>query len=941
MKERKIGIPLEGLAELSRIVAAEGAVLLKNNEQTLPFVEGDSISVFGRCQKEYYRSGTGSGGAVHVPYTTNLLDSLRRVSKIKINERLAEAYETFIQEHPFDNGGGGWAAEPWHQAEMPLTGTLVREAAACSNKALVVIGRTAGEDKDNADEQGSYRLTIEEEQMLEQVCGIFDQVVLALNVSNIIDLSWLEQSLYKEKIKSIIYLWHGGMEGGNAAVDVLCGSVTPSGKLTDTIAYSLSDYPSTKEYGNRERTYYTEDIYVGYRYFETFAPEQVQIPFGFGLSYTEFLMEGESCIVRENCIEVSATVQNKGHHYAGKEVVQVYLEAPQGRLGRPARQLVGFAKTGLLSPGERQTVCVHIPLERLATYDDSGVTGHKSCYVLEAGEYKLHVGSSIRCTREIPVQNGHKEHQGGLVIENLQILHQLQEAVAPEEAFQRIKPGHRKDDGRYGIHYEPVPLSTVDLAERIEKNLPEELPITGDKGIKFQEVRSGKATIEQFVAQLQLSDLAAIVRGEGMGSTKVTPGTAAAFGGVTHKLLSYGIPVACAADGPSGIRMDTGFLATQLPIGTLLACTWDTQLVKELFSLQGQELVRNEIDTLLGPGINVHRNPLNGRNFEYFSEDPLVTGSFAAAVVAGIAVSGAVGTMKHYACNNQETGRQTVNAVISERALREVYLKGFEMGVKEGGGSSIMTAYNPVNGHWTASHYDLNTTILRKEWGYTGIVMTDWWAQVNNVVEGGSPNTWDTRSMVRSQNDLYMVVNNHGAELNPNGDNTESSVAEGKLTIGELQRCAMNILGFLLQAPVCDRPVKVPEIVSFSAREVVGEGTCYRSEEGKDHAVRIPVEKQCGTHLEGIQRFSFQSGASGIYGMHVKLSSEESNQVQMICHVSLNGKRFTTLQTNGTGGQWRLQKLAEVELENGFYELELQFVNPGIQVEYMDFVLVS
>lgn len=933
METKKIGIPMEGLADLCRVAAAQGAVLLKNEENVLPFKEGEKVAVFGRCQLDYYKSGTGSGGAVNVEYTTNLIGGLRSAFEGLVDEELAAVYERFVQENPFDNGGGGWAAEPWFQKEMPLSDEVAAAAAVRADKAVVVIGRTAGEDQDNADAPGSYRLTETELLMLEKVCAHFDKVVVALNVSNVIDMSWAVDEKYAGSIKSIIYLWHGGIEGGNAAADVLVGKVTPSGKLSDTIAYSLQDYPSTEGYGDRQVSYYKEDIYVGYRYFETFAPGKVQYPFGFGLSYTTFDTKIVSFNWQESGVSVVAEVKNTGAKYAGKEVVQVYAQAPQGKLGKAAKVLAGFGKTGLLAPGQSEKLEIWIPFSYLASYDDSGVTGHKSCYVLEAGKYVFYVGNSIRDV----VVAGEKD------LGQLQVLEQLQEASAPVREFNRLKPGSQKADGTYNAETEAVPQSTVDLAARIEENLPDKLPITGDRGIRFSDVKEGRASLDDFVAQLSVEDLAAIVRGEGMCSTKVTPGTAAAFGGVTDSLLAYGIPLGCAADGPSGIRMDNGAKATQVPIGTLLACSWDLALVEELFELQGQELVRNEIDTLLGPGINIHRNPLNGRNFEYFSEDPLLTGKMAAAVIKGIAKHGAQGTVKHYACNNQETARHSVDAIVSERAQREIYLKGFELAVKEGKAQSIMSSYNPVNGHWTASHYDLDNTILRREWGFEGILMTDWWAKMNDVVEGGEANLQDTRSMVRAQNDLFMVVNNFGAEMNPHGDNTVESVQKVKLTVGELQTCAKNIVRFLLKAPASERPVKVAEVIKIAAgQQGFGqEAVKYPEISQNQDAITVPVQKLCGEYLEGEQTFLLQVNTPGVYEMCVKVTSKESDLAQMACRISLNETEVSTFQINGTWGRWQLQKLAKVELEAGQYTLKLVFVRPGMQIEHVQFTAVT
>ncbi len=926
MGTKMIGIPMEGLADLSREAAAQGTVLLKNENQVLPLKAGEKIAVFGRCQLDYYRSGTGSGGSVNVEYTTNLIGGLRTIHEITVDEQLVGIYEKFIQDNPFDNGGGAWAGEPWFQKEMALTDEIVAKAAEKNQKAVVVIGRTAGEDKDNADAPGSYRLTETELLMLEKVCTHFEKVIVVLNVSNIIDMSWATAEKFGNGIQAILYVWHGGIEGGNAAADVLAGRVNPSGKLSDTIAYSLEDYPSTEGYGDKIVSYYKEDIYVGYRYFETFAPEKVQYPFGFGLSYTTFRTEVKECSWAENSFSVKVMVENTGAEYAGKEVVQVYVEAPQGKLGKPAKVLVGFAKTKLLAPGETQNLEIEVPFYYFASYDDSGVTGHKSCYVLEEGNYTVYVGNSVKDS----VVAGGKEWKCP------EVLTELQEASAPTAAFDRMKPGSQKADGTYWLEKEPVPQRTIDLAARIQENLPKTMHITGDTGIRFMDVKNGKASLEDFVAQLSVEDLAAIVRGEGMCSTRVTPGTAAAFGGVTDSLLSYGIPLGCAADGPSGIRMDNGAKATQLPIGTSLACTWDMELVEALFDLQGQELVRNEIDTLLGPGINIHRNPLNGRNFEYFSEDPLLTGKMATAVVKGIAKHGGQGTVKHYACNNQETSRYTVDAIVSERAQREIYLKAFEMVVKEGNAQSVMSSYNPVNGHWTASNYDLDNTILRKEWGYKGILMTDWWAKMNDVVEGGESNFQDTRSMVRSRNDLYMVVNNFGAAMNPHDDNTLEAVSKGELTIGELQNCAQDIVRFLLNAPASERPVKVPEIVKVPALESV-EGEAIVERQG---ILTVLVEKLCGEYLAGEKVFRLKVETPGTYEVAVKVTSKEQDLAQMACRIMLNDTEVSTFQINGTWGRWQMQKPATVELEAGEYQLKLVFVRAGMQIAYVEFKTV-
>lgn len=925
MNTIKYGVPFEGFSDFSRKVAAEGAVLLKNEKQVLPIHQNRNVSIFGRTQINYYRSGTGSGGSVHVTHTTNLLDGLRRKKQIRVNEELAVVYEKWIEQNPFDNGGGGWAAEPWHQKEMPLTDELVSAARKKSDKAIIVIGRTAGEDQDNADAPGSYQLTAEEKAMLDRVTTYFEQTVVVLNVSNIIDMNWMNDESYIHPISSVIYAWHGGMEGGNAIADVLVGDVTPSGKLTDTIAYSINDYPSTRNYGNEHRSVYEEDIYVGYRFFETFRPEKVQFEFGYGLSYTQFSIVPEEAKLTlkegEQYVEIGVTVQNIGTDFAGKEVVQVYYEAPQGELGQPAKALAAFVKTRELQAGESQRLTVSFPVHVMASYDDAGVTGHPSAYVMEAGTYRLYVGNSIRNVVEIDV-----EGQKGYVVQTLQVVEQLQEAMAPTESFTRMKPGTRNEDGTYELTSAEVSTRKVSLAERIEKHLPKTLEQTGNQGYKLRDVYDRKVSMEAFIAQLSDQDLAAIVRGEGMSSPLVTPGTASAFGGVSDALFSYGIPVACTSDGPSGIRMDSGHKATQVAIGTLLAATWNTELVEELYVMEGKELISNDIDALLGPGLNIRRSPLNGRNFEYFSEDPLISGMFAAACVRGIMKGGSNGTLKHFACNNQEKHRSKVNAVVSERALREIYLKGFEIAVKQGGANSIMTSYNPINGHWAASNYDLNTTILRGEWGFKGIVMTDWWAIMNDVVHGGPADRKYTNMMVRAQNDLYMVVSNYGAETNVWGDNTMESLADGSLTRGELQRCAMNICEFLMQAPVFSREQVIEETIhAFKANPSLSSEQAQALSQNR----QVNISSAESTYMNVEQ--------AGVYRIFAHVMSPENELAQSACNVTLNDQTVTTIQTNGTEGRWIKLKLVKIELEAGLYELKLDFVKPGMQIDWIEF----
>ncbi len=920
MKENQIGIPLEGFSAFTRKVASEGMVLLKNEEQMLPLKEGEHVAIFGRSQIDYYRNGTGSGGAVNVAYTVHILDGLRAQNGCVVDEILADRYSEWIQTHPYDNGNGAWAAEPWHQEEMPVTEELLCQASDRNQKAIVVIGRTAGEDQDNKKEEGSYLLTTEERALLQGVCRYFDQVAVLLNVSNIIDMGWMEEETIQKSLKAVLYIWQGASEGGNAVADILNGVVSPSGKLTDTIADCLEDYPSTKNYGHPYKNIYEEDIYVGYRYFETFAAERVKFPFGYGLSYTTFVIEPSAfhCDMERRELLVTGKVKNTGC-VSGKEVVQIYIQPPQGQLGKPSKVLAGFCKTRCLEPGEEEIVSIHIPFWYIASYDDAGKTGRKSCFVMESGEYQIFMGNSSRADKVVLSKEGNP-----FLIGELLVLEQLEEALTATEHFQRLIPGRKREDGMFDMVYEQAPTRTIDLEKRIYDRLPSAIPYTGNQEITLRDVMEKRASMEAFLAQMSAEELAIIVRGEGMSSPKVTSGTAAAFGGVSDSLLDFGIPVACAADGPSGIRMEGGGKATQLPIGTLLAATWNTPLVEELYEWEGREMVQNHIDTLLGPGLNIRRNPLNGRNFEYYSEDPLVSGMMAAAAVRGIRKGGGEATLKHFACNNQEEGRTTAEAVVSERALREIYLKGFEIAIKEGEAHSVMSSYNPLNGYWTASNYDLLTTILREEWGFTGIVMTDWWAKMNHVIKGGEPSTTYTGYMLRAQNDIYMVVSNNGAEVNASQDDTLHALQRGELTIGELQRAAGNICNFIMKCLAFRTEKRIQSTERIITPIVDGPDTTI-------------IGDKLQLSEKDMSR-GFEVDQEGVFDVLIRCRCMGNNQMQAASNILLNKQEINILQTNGTDGKWIIQKLTKVSLAKGYYKPSIESLKEGIQIEWIEFI---
>ena len=918
---------LEAYAQTAREAAAEGAVLLRNTGGVLPLAKGSRLALFGRSQFHYYKSGTGSGGLVNTAYVTGIAEALEQSGDYVLNDTVKERYLEWLKDHPFDQGSG-WAQEPWFQEEMPLEEAFVREAARDSDIALIIIGRTAGEDKDNVAAEGSYLLTGQEEQMLKTVCGIFSKTVVLLNVGNLIDMKWVEQ--YEPS--AVLYVWQGGQEGGNGAADVLSGRVSPSGRLSDTIARDINDYPSTAYYGDAKRNFYAEDIYVGYRYFSTFAPEKVLYPFGFGLSYTTFSLSTELSGLPpfffgdralENGAKFRVGVRNTGA-VRGKEVVQVYCQPPQGLLGKPVRSLCGFAKSDALEPGEFQEVTINVPWYLLASYDDTGVTGNKSCYVLEPGDYIFYVGENVRDAAEA----------GRLKLPELVVMERLEEALAPTVEFSHMRPGEQKEDGTYSVAWEKAALRTADPAGRRLERLPREYPYTGDKGYVLGDVDAGKVSMGSFLAQFTDEELCCLTRGEGMCSPKVTPGTASAFGGLTERLQGFGLPAGCCADGPSGIRMDCGTLAFAMPNGTCLACTFNLELVEELYEWEGMELRKNQIDTLLGPGMNLHRNPLNGRNFEYFSEDPLLTGKLAAAQLKGMQKYGVTGTIKHFACNNQEYNRHFVETVVSERALRELYLKGFEIAVKEGRARSVMSTYGPVNGFWTASSYDLLTTILRGEWGFQGIVMSDWWARGND--EGEEATTKNTTAMVRSQNDLYMVTAD--AQANANGDNSLEGLRTGLVTRGEFQRSAANICRFLMASPAwlrmqgveteLDRQLKAyaqqenAVIGPFVEVEVDGETwvdpALISTGKERNTTLQVSVKKQ------GVCRIAFTCRAS----------EKTMDLAQLPLSFFHDGRLVATVSIKGSQKQWE-RKVVEFpdRITSSTFYVKLFFAQFGMEVK--------
>ena len=758
------------IAAQARAMAADGIVLLKNEDKTLPITGQTRVAVFGRSAVNYFTVGYGSGGDVVSPYRRNLMEGLLEHG-VKVDGILASQYETWCSRPRNVPDEGYWAHWPMSNPEMPLKAEDVAAAALRCDMALVVIGRAAGESRENVLKPGSYYLTDREKAMLDVVATYFHRVCLVMDCGNVIDMSWTRD--YENKLTAIVYAWQGGMESGTALADVLTGAVNPSGKLTDTIAVKYEDYPSSQSFGAMAFNAYTEDIYVGYRYFETFAPDRVLYSFGFGLSYTRFRLSSQAA-VSGNQVTVNTTVENMGDE-AGREVVQVYVDLPCGTLGNPKRVLAGFKKTGLLRPGQQQVVDVSFDLASLASFDDTGCTGHKDAFVLEAGNYCVQAGTSIRDVKAVVC----------IVKQGLEVVRQLHEcnAVRPEHGFCRMvnKGG--------ALDMEMVPTANRNLKQDILAHLPQELT-PGQTEFTFEDVKARRCTPEEFVAQLSDQELDDITHGFGLMNDPSGPaGNAGSLGGVTEALKKRGIPTVITTDGPSGIRIRR--TCSLLPCGTCLASTFDPEGVEALYRLLGREMVLQGTQVLLGPGMNIHRNPLCGRNFEYYSEDPLLTGKIAAAMVRGIQSQGVSACPKHFACNNQETNRNKCDSRLSQRAQREIYLKGFEIAVKESDPWCLMTSYNLVNGVWSHYHYELVTDILHDEWGYRGLTITDWWMQPGAAPE--FPAITNDACRIRAQVDVLMPGEIQERTLvaslaDPNG-----------VTRAEAQRCAVNVIKFILK----------------------------------------------------------------------------------------------------------------------------------------------
>ena len=735
----------EGMAALIRQAGAESCVLLKNNG-ALPLRPGQRLSVFGRCQLDGFAVGYGSGGNVRAPYVRTLIDGLE-ASDLELDRSLLLQYRAWVSREENKAEAGWWGHWPFHYPEMPVTTAIAQRSARFADTALVVIGRAAGEDRDNMLSPGSFYLTEQERGMLDAVTASFPKTVVVLNIGSIIDMSWTEE--YGDRLSAILIIWQGGMEAGNAAADVLTGRVSPSGRVADSIARNYADYPSSKNFGGLDYNEYAEGVFIGYRYFDAFAPDKLLYPFGFGLSYTRFETTPLDLVRESGAVTFSVRVKNVGA-CPGKEVVQLWCAPPRGAIEKPPRVLCAFAKTKTLAPGEEQTLVLACMDRDFASYSE-----HSHAFVLEAGEYRFSVGD---------------QYAGGF---------SLEECAELEVC-------------------EPIVLESRALRERILARLPEAADAVPAPGATLDDVRAGRVSLDSFLAGLSPAELESLTRGEGrMNSPLGVTGNTGILGGVLAPMRDRGVRALVTADGPAGLRLQES--SSLIPIGTALACTWNTELVEALHRKIGEEMTHYGVDIHLAPGMNLHRDPLCGRNFEYYSEDPLLSGKMAAAAVRGVQSQGHASCPKHFACNNQETNRNRNDSRVSERALRELYLRGFEICVREAKPLCLMTSYNKVNGVWSHYNYDLATTVLRGEWGFEGVVMTDWWMQSAHSPE--FPALRDNAYRVRAGVDVLMPGDMRHIVRHYRADNSllESFGQPEGITRGELERSARRVLRLILR----------------------------------------------------------------------------------------------------------------------------------------------
>ncbi len=841
-----------------RRIGAEGMVLLENNGVLPLKSEKKSLALYGSGARYTVKGGTGSGdvnsrfvvdaeqGLEEAGFTITTKGWLDRYDKIV--ETARNAYFDRLRE--LMKAGGDAVSQlffnPFREPPvLPVTDEDI--AGSETDTAVYVLSRNSGEGKDRHPEAGDYELLEEEKTVIRLLAARYEKLVVVLNVGGVIDTTFLRET---EGIGALLLMSQAGNVSGHALADVLTGKVTPCGKLAATWAQNYLDYPGAANFshmnGDTDDEYYQEGIFVGYRYFDTFGVTPAY-PFGYGSSYTAFEIKADAVTADPLTVMARVTVTNTGALYAGKEVVQIYYSAPEGRLEKPMQELAAYAKTKLLAPGESQTLCVAWPLARMASYDPA-----EAAWVLEAGTYYVRVGNSSRNTHIA----------AALVLERAAYTEQLKNCLPLDCGMEELScagavpytyEGEAKEKAgavRILIDAGQIPCRTA-----VYRGENETIPakVTEEK-ITADDVKAGRYTLDELVGQLTVEEMAQLCVGTargGQGESAVSAAIAVCpgAGGDTASLMldDRDVRNMLMSDGPAGLRLSRHFMAdpagnpvpgteevpipgmdlltvgapepeipadaadyyqycTAIPIATLLAQTWDPAAIEEAGDIIGGELEAFGVILWLAPGMNIHRNPLCGRNFEYYSEDPLVAGLCAAAATRGVQKHPGRGTaVKHFALNNQEDNRAHVNSHAGERALREIYLKGFEIAVKHVQPMAIMTSYNLVNGTHTANSYDLLTAIARDEWGFAGIIMTDWGTTGYSGVSIGLSSGLkygdsNAAGCIRAGNDLTMPGSQADVdEIIRSVDAAEGSVPY-PITLGDLQACAKRILNIILQS---------------------------------------------------------------------------------------------------------------------------------------------
>lgn len=826
--------------ELSRKMAAECAVLLKS-DGTLPLARAGKIAAFGSGVRKTVKGGTGSGD-VNVRHFVTVEEGLENSGFIITSKAWLDGYDrimenarlNFVQEikkkaketgaNPVIYSMGKVMQEP--EYELPLQGE--------ADTAIYVLARNSGEGADRKDERGDVRLSESEKRDIALLNEKYKNFILVLNVGGLVDLSEIQDA------KNVLLLSQLGAVTGDVLADLLLGKSYPSGKLTMTWA-PVASYPSTEGFGDMDDTYYREGIYVGYRFFDT---ENVEVlyPFGYGLGYTSFSIENKNFKADEKQTAITVAVKNTGE-YVGKEVVQVYYSAPQGKLGKAYQELAGFAKTKELKPGEEQELTITFPTADMASYDTD-----LASYKLEAGEYIIRVGNSSGNIRPCGIIELTED------VETLQVKN-----ICQGKETERIKNRRTVRIAKCEA-CETVP-EVILSSEKIETRRiaystpPRELPDA--ENCRWEEVTAGKKTIDQFVGGLKEEQLIYLCLGAyepASGGMSVIGNAsfsvAGAAGETTKQLQPLGVDTITMADGPAGLRLSmeyqkvgdkiigksnsfTGYMeflepeemkalaammpevtkeeqealvyyqyCTAIPIGTALAQTWNTEVCKKYGNIIGEEMELFGVRLWLAPAVNIQRSPLCGRNFEYYSEDPFLSGCIGAGITEGVQKHKGCGTtIKHFVCNNQETNRYVSNSVVSERALREIYLRSFEVALRKCRPFAVMSSYNLVNGEHTCNSKDLLTYVLRDEWQYDGLVMTDWHVTNKDMLQmvRSRKNKYDKASAaacVKAGNALTMPGLESDREDILNGLHSKEEAA---LTKAELQLAAKQVLQSILR----------------------------------------------------------------------------------------------------------------------------------------------